>query len=68
MSIDCNTIAAEQRTAEIALVVPGVAFVDRHHHETALGRVDVFRGTIFHLIAVGVSRNSSFQVIESEES
>lgn len=46
----------------MAIISSGVAFIDRNHHETALRRVDIFRRTIFHLVAArSTTQNAGHQ-------
>lgn len=37
----------------MAIISSGIAFIDRNHHETTFGCINIFRWTIFHFVAVG---------------
>lgn len=56
MSVDGYAVSTQQRATQMAIISPGIAFIDRNHHETTFGCVDIFRWTKFNLIAVGRQR------------
>lgn len=49
--IDRNAVAAQQRTAQDAIVAAAIALVDGDHDQTAFGGLNVLHRTVFDFLA-----------------